>query len=165
MNVKTLKNVKGERNSIYKNIINDIEKTFGVNYYYSYYEKFVLEEFKEKMTFLEMKKKIIETNDYNKKKNEYHDKLLIKSIDICIKHDISVTELSVGNVIETARNIEVQKYIDKNYPNGIELEISCCSECSTWFVGDHRCSCGNRRMELIVEGDIINGFYAYPEAY
>jgi len=46
-----------------------------------------------------------------------------------------------------------------------ETHIDCCSECSTWVVGEHRCSCGNRRMYWEIDGNFIDGFYNYPQAY
>lgn len=58
------------------------------------------------------------------------------------------------------------KFIKENYPHGKEMYLKHgCDYCSTWVVGIHRCSCGNRRMSLIVDGDFIDGFYAYPEPY
>jgi len=57
------------------------------------------------------------------------------------------------------------KWAKEKYTDGIEIYIDCCDFCSSWTVGEHRCSCGNRRMSLIIEGDSLNGFYAYPEAY
>lgn len=38
-------------------------------------------------------------------------------------------------------------------------------ECEGWQVGEHRCDCGNRRVELMVEGDATSGFYAFAAAY
>ncbi len=45
---------------------------------------------------------------------------------------------------------------------GVEMKQSACDECSSWEVGEHRCSCGNRRMYLEVEGNILDGFNSYP---
>ena len=40
-----------------------------------------------------------------------------------------------------------------------------CENCRGYEVGSHRCECGNRRLSITVDGDFVNGFYAYPEAY
>lgn len=66
-----------------------------------------------------------------------------------------------GLIDEKAR----QLWIDENYPDGTEVDIKCCDGCNTWVIGEHRCSCGNRRMELTVEGNFFDGFDAYPEPY
>lgn len=50
--------------------------------------------------------------------------------------------------------------------DGEEISISCCSECSSWTVGERRCSCGNRRVSLSVEWlASIKEWYYYAEAY
>jgi len=46
-----------------------------------------------------------------------------------------------------------------------EVDIDCCDECSTWVVGEKRCSCGNRRICWEVDGNFIDGFYNYSSAY
>jgi len=53
-------------------------------------------------------------------------------------------------------------FLAAEYADGTEVTHSCCEECSTWTVGEHRCSCGNRRMYLETDGDFFEGFTAYP---
>ena len=52
----------------------------------------------------------------------------------------------------------------------VEFEGNNCSDvnedkCSGWYIGSRRCVCGNRRVELLVDGSASNGFYAYADAY
>ena len=52
----------------------------------------------------------------------------------------------------------------------VEFEGQNCEDvnednCSGWYVGDNRCCCGNRRVELLTSGDGHNGFYAFASAY
>lgn len=62
--------------------------------------------------------------------------------------------------------LEKDKWFTENAPtDGDTFTINCCSDCDTWIYGERRCSCGNRRISLTVEGDYENGFYFYPEAY
>ena len=62
-----------------------------------------------------------------------------------------------------------EAYCAENFADGDEIEISCCNECSTWTVGERRCSCGNVRVELAIEACndkfISKGFYGYGERY
>lgn len=74
--------------------------------------------------------------------------------------DLSDAELE-GFINENER----EEFIKLNYPAGTEIHIKCCDDCSSWKVGSHRCSCGNRRIDLMTEGDFYNGFYSYPDAY
>lgn len=68
-------------------------------------------------------------------------------------------------LVGKANSIKKEEFIRKNFPDGKELEIKCCDFCDSWVVGEHRCSCGNRRMELTIEGNFLDGFYGYPSAY
>ena len=59
-----------------------------------------------------------------------------------------------------------ESFREENFPDGTEVYLKHgCDECSDWTVGEHRCSCGNRRISLTIEGNLINGFYGYPEPY
>jgi len=57
------------------------------------------------------------------------------------------------------KNEKMETYIAENYPDGDIVTIDCCDDCNEWTVGQHRCSCGNRRMYLQWDEDC--GF-AYP---
>lgn len=57
-----------------------------------------------------------------------------------------------------------QAWREANYPDGTEMSHKCCDTCSSWTVGESRCSCGNRRMSLSVEKMSNGEFYAYAEA-
>ena len=58
------------------------------------------------------------------------------------------------------------KWLEENYPAGtvIDIDDNYC-ECATYTMGDHRCSCGNRRIDVTVEGDIVDGFTMMAEPY
>lgn len=68
-----------------------------------------------------------------------------------------------NTVIETAETILREEAREENYPDGTELDLDGCDFCSSWIVGDHRCSCGNRRVSLECDGIFLDGtgyFYA-----
>lgn len=105
---------------------------------------------------------------YRSKVNEVKkvDKLLIKSIEYATKHNIEIDNLNTDGIIKTAAEHAKDKYIEENLPNGMEVYLKHgCDECSTYIMGEHRCSCGNRRIYIEVEGDLIEGFTYYPEPY
>lgn len=109
--------------------------------------------------------KITEVVNYARQKLEQKQKDLINknkelalAISLAGKYNISIED---PDLIDKVTELERQEFIKNNYPNGTELSIDCCSECSSWTVGEHRCSCGNRRIYLEVDGS-INNFYANP---
>ena len=92
------------------------------------------------------------------------NKMLIKAIELAHDHAIDIDGLNPIQIVKEVNDFMAEEWRHENYKSGVEIDISCCSECSTWIYDEHRCSCGNRRMYLTVEGDFIDGYYAYPEA-
>lgn len=73
---------------------------------------------------------------------------------------------SVDAFKEDCNNRFRKAFLKQNYPVGTAVSLKNeCDECSTYIVGDRRCSCGNVRLEMVVEGDLLNKPYAYPEKY
>jgi len=87
-----------------------------------------------------------------------------EAIIYCQNNNISTEGFSLEQIVDIAEAHEKDKWVAENYPDGKTIKHSCCDNCSEWTVGEHRCSCGNRRMNLIVEGKGLNR-YAYAEAY
>jgi len=105
---------------------------------------------------------------YKSKKREIEkvDKLLIASIKYAAEHEIEIEDLSHKDIIAMVDEFAKNKYLEENVPEGTEIYLKhACYECSTYIMGEHRCSCGNRRISIEVEGNIIEGYYHYPEAY
>lgn len=108
------------------------------------------------------------TRQYNLKIKEVNkaDKLLVKSIEYATKHNVDIEELLPKQIINVVNEYAKNKYLEKNLPDGTEVYLKHeCYECSTYIMGEHRCSCGNRRIGVTVEGNILEGFDYYPEAY
>jgi hypothetical protein len=61
------------------------------------------------------------------------------------------TDFLISTAIIDATNIVSEDA--RKEMEGKTIEIKCCDECSKWTVGEHRCSCGNRRMYLEFDGD------------
>ena len=72
------------------------------------------------------------------------------------------TKQAVDDV--SANDIARDKWVEENYPDGEEVPFDQCNFCDSWIVGERRCSCGNRRVYLEIEGNAIDGFFAYPMA-
>lgn len=83
-----------------------------------------------------------------------------KAAALASTYGISLDDPDLYNKVVAA---DREAFREKNYPEGTDVDHSCCDTCSSWTVGDHRCSCGNRRMSLTIEGNIGN-WYAYGEA-
>lgn len=98
---------------------------------------------------------------------EKNDKLLVASIAYLSKHDPDGEwkEKGAEAIINRAWALASNAFVEEKYPDGTEVDVddNIC-ECESWTVGERRCSCGNRRMYLEIEGDLLNGFWAYPNA-
>lgn len=70
---------------------------------------------------------------------------------------------STDGFLHAIRAAAEEVWVNEHYPDETEMEVSC-DNCDTWRVGEHRCSCGNRRVHLVVEGNVVTGFYAYARA-
>ncbi|MGL4759044.1 MAG: hypothetical protein ACRCXZ_06920 [Patescibacteria group bacterium] len=99
---------------------------------------------------------------YNNQKKK-GQKILEEAKKVLLIDDISDLDL-----IEKATNQVKSKWLLENYKEGQEclLDDNYC-ECEKWFYGEHRCSCGNRRISFTVEGalDDIQSFYLKVEPY
>lgn len=89
------------------------------------------------------------------------------ALKIAFDNQINIVDCPTeASVIATVDEFMKEKFIEENYSNGTEVYLKhTCDECSTWYVGERRCSCGNVRVELEVEGNFIDGYYAYPVRY
>jgi len=109
-----------------------------------------------------LKKIAIQKQEDEKKLRE--SKEAAEAILYCQNNNINTETLSLAGIIDAAETHEQEKWVAENYPDGKTISHSCCDNCSKWTIGEHRCSCGNRRMNLAVEGKGSNR-YAYAEAY
>ena len=117
-------------------------------------------------TIIELYDKI--TKQYNTKINEKNknNKLLVKSIEYASINNIDIEDFPPDVIIRVVAEHAKAQFLKENIPDGTEVYLKHgCDECSTYIMGEHRCSCGNRRIDIVVEGDIIDGFYYYPEPY
>jgi hypothetical protein len=115
------------------------------------------------LTMLETAKRMIENID---KQAVAKSESFKKSLKVAAENNIDISGCGSPQEIYNLVNETMQeRWISENYPDGTSVYLKhTCDSCNEWIVGDHRCSCGNRRMYLLVEGDFISGFYAYPEA-
>lgn len=99
-------------------------------------------------------------------KSDERIRLVAKAMELAAKYEIANDQWKTNDelislVTERAR----EEYLEEAYEEGYEFNIKCCDSCSAWVYGEHRCRCSSRRMSLTTEGDILNGFSSYPEAY
>lgn len=112
-------------------------------------------------------KQIEEIQQYVKGKQE-QDKKCSEELAIYIKKAIElgldITDLST--VCKRVEDVLSEKWRSENYVEGMEmgLDDNIC-ECQTWIAGEHRCSCGGRRISCNVEGNMIHGYYFNLEAH
>lgn len=88
-----------------------------------------------------------------------------KCIKFAIENDILVDIDSTPNeIIAKVTEIASKKWLNGTYSEGESISIDSCEFCDTYYYGEHRCSCGNRRISTYVEGT-IGDFYLVAEAY
>lgn len=101
-----------------------------------------------------------------KAKLDKKNSLLVASVLYASKHDIEVIGLSDKEIVTIVNEHAVEEYLKKEVPDGTEVDLNGeCDECDTYTQGERRCECGNRRISITVEGNIVDGFYYYPEPY
>lgn len=58
------------------------------------------------------------------------------------------------------------KLLCEQYEEGDEFNIKgLCQECESYYLGDKRCSCGNRRIYIVCEKTSSGEVYFYADAY
>lgn len=95
----------------------------------------------------------------------YMDDYLIKCYNYCVKHNLSCESLGLQDRAESHayearcnQLIKNEEYIDFGGQN-------CDGPCEGWMPGEHRCSCGNRRVDFVCGDSHIETGYVYAEAY
>jgi hypothetical protein len=103
--------------------------------------------------------------EFKLKQKEDASKHFQMAMKVAKEENIDISNCANSDEVYRTVNLFMRdKFEADNYPVGTKMELKHgCDYCSEWEVGDHRCSCGNRRVSLCVEGDFISGFYAYPE--
>lgn len=100
------------------------------------------------------------------KKANKEDQLLVASIQYATANEVDIEGLDSTGIVQRVNEVAKDNYREKNFPEGETVELDHqCGMCSEYTVGERRCSCGNRRIYIEVEGDIIGGFYGYPEPF
>lgn len=104
--------------------------------------------------------------EQGKKEIEEGSKLLQASIEYAKTNNIDIEDLTTKQINREVDEYAKKRYLDENVPEGTQVELDHeCEYCSTYTVGERRCDCGNRRICVEVGGDLLEGYYYYPEAY
>lgn len=91
--------------------------------------------------------------------------LYTKSVIYATEARLDVEGLSVKEVIGMVDEHAKDAYLAKHLPPGTVIQQDACDECSSYTMGERRCDCGNRRIGVYLEGNIMNGFYEVVEPY
>jgi methylaspartate ammonia-lyase len=87
-------------------------------------------------------------------------RLVAKAMELAAKWGIKAE--TNAELIAMVTEKEIEHY--RKAMEGEVIDIKCCDYCNSWTVGENRCFCRNRRMYLTIDGNIVDGFYHYPEA-
>lgn len=101
-----------------------------------------------------------------KKEVAKKNKLYQASVDYAKENGLNIVGLDVKKLIEVVNEHAVDAYLAKEVPPGTTVHLSGeCDECDTYTQGEYRCDCGNTRISVTVDGDLIEGYYYYPELF
>lgn len=104
--------------------------------------------------------------EYEKKKQDKNNKLLQESIKYALNRGIDIAEVDTVGIIEFVNDYATETYREDNLQEGTEIYLKNeCENCNTYVVGNRRCSCGNRRISMVVDGNLLDGYSHYPEAF
>jgi len=101
--------------------------------------------------------------EQKKKRDEKSNAALRKAIQILVEKGIDVPDDNTKTV-NLVDEILRKEFVENEFAKGDIIDAPC-DECGEWEIGSHRCNCGNRRISLTVDGNIIDGYYGYAEAY
>ncbi|PGT89865.1 hypothetical protein [Bacillus thuringiensis] len=99
-------------------------------------------------------------SQYDRKKKEANktDALFIKSIQYATENDINIDNMLPKEIIAVVDDVARQNYVDQIRNEGTVYIKHVCSECDTYEMGAHRCSCGSVRISIEVSGNVLEGF-------
>ena len=97
------------------------------------------------------------------KKNEEKSPTLLAALIYAKENGVNIEGLSDAKTIETVNEFAGKKYLETECPDGTEVSLDGeCDYCDEYTVGESRCSCGNRRIYIELDGNFMTGFFWYP---
>ncbi len=93
-------------------------------------------------------------------------KYFVHCISEAAANKIDIEGLVESEIIERVETVLKDRWSNENCIPGktIEIDDNYC-ECASYTIGDRRCECGNRRIEVSVDGDCMNGYYISASPY
>ena len=102
----------------------------------------------------------------NGSKKKETNPTLLAALAYAKENEVDIEGLSDVKIIYKINEVAGEKYLEKECPKGTEVSLDGeCDYCEEYVVGDARCSCGNRRISIEVDGDFMTGFFWYPTGY
>jgi len=159
--------VRGKSKSIAKmsGYVDDISRNCIIEDNYEYAKR-IMVEFRKRVA--DWEKNILGVAKAQKDLKEKEDKkirLIARAMEIYRENRLTEKYSTNDELVRIATEAEKEKWVKENYPDGEIVDQKACQDCSTWVVGERRCECGNRRLEIQIEGNILDGFAGYVEAY
>lgn len=100
------------------------------------------------------------------RKQKKNSELFIKSMEYAIKNKMDIEGMDEEDIVKTVHERAKEDFISNELSEGTEIYLNHeCDFCTKYIMGEGRCSCGNRRIGISVEGNIVEGFIYYTEAY
>lgn len=115
-----------------------------------------------------LRQKLLEAYAAEKEKQVREQKLFTVSLQYAVTHQLNIENVAADEIIRVANQYAKEEYLQKLIDDeDSEVYFDECSECieNVYYPGEHRCSCGNRRVNLYIVGDLVDGFEPVAEAY
>jgi hypothetical protein len=147
--------------------LNEINVKLSENYRYNDYSELTEITLMEKYIKLAIANKQRAEKEKAIKEDEGQKYLaILKTASEYLTPEEIATAKLLGATYEQLDSLLKERY--KKSCEGELIGISCCSECEEYTMGEHRCSCGNRRISAAAESYYFNGTYSLhieTEAY
>lgn len=115
-----------------------------------------------------LRNKLLEAYELQKEQQVREQELFTVSLKYAISHQLSIENVSAEEIIRVANeHAKAQLLKELLEDDDSEIYFDECSECveNVYYPGEHRCSCGNRRVHLYIAGDLATGLEPVAEAY
>lgn len=147
--------------------LNEINLKLAEKYRYNDYREIQDISLMEKYIKLALEKRAQSEREAKAKEAESNRySAILKTAEKYLTPEELKTATALGATPEQLEGLIKERYTQSRM--GETIGISCCQECDEYEMGEHRCSCGNRRISATAEGYYSEGeykLYIETEAY
>lgn len=111
-----------------------------------------------------IEKSIVENNKLLENEIKEQEKLN-EAILYAKNNNVDISGLTKKDILRAVLDHKIEEYRKENLPDGKIIHIDCCDDCSEYTIGERRCSCGNVRVDIVVEEGHGGKIWHYDSRY